>query len=222
LKKKVLTILSLLFVMCFVVLFRFIDSGGIVTAKQGSEDSVNDIPLRANMLAGKVIDNESAFLITPQEEEGTSKVVYETSDEAVEATTSVATETKGVSTPESESIILFGEEYVKVIDEKFASYIKIANEWNAAFYAIPNSDCFAIVKDGEVLFQMSTGIKGVPVQYVDLLVQIFADNVETNTVGPIQDDIRKLASTGETISVEGKDFSGYSIFIQDGWIIVSF
>lgn len=206
--------------MCFVVLFRFIDSEGIATAKQGSQISVNNIPLRANVLAGKVIDNESAFLITSREEEGASKVEYESSDEAVEAVVSVSTETKGISSPES--IILLGEEYVKVTDEKFASYIKVANEWNATFYAIPNSDCFAIVKDGEVLFQMSTGIKGVPIQYADLLLQIFADNSETNSVGPIQDDIRKVASNGEAISVEGKDYSGYSIFIQDGWLLVSF
>lgn len=220
LKKKVLTVLSLLFVVIVVSFSRFLDVGANVTADQGSSPSVShDVPKRAEVSLGKTMDNESAFLVAPEEEE-VMEVVAVVSEAAVETTEVVSKGEEEASIPDS--IELFGSTYEKVTDEKFSVYINVASELEAGFYAIPNSDVFAIVKNGEVLFQMSTGIKAIPMTNVELLILIFEKTGELNLVGPIVDDIRKVASTGETISVEGENYTGYSVFIQDEWILVSF
>ncbi|MCM3601389.1 hypothetical protein M3175_11650 [Robertmurraya korlensis] len=219
-KKKVLTVLSLLFVVIVVSFSRFLDVGANVTADQGSSPSVShDVPKRAEVSLGKTMDNESAFLVAPEEEE-VMEVVAVVSEAAVETTEVVSKGEEEASIPDS--IELFGSTYEKVTDEKFSVYINVASELEAGFYAIPNSDVFAIVKNGEVLFQMSTGIKAIPMTNVELLILIFEKTGELNLVGPIVDDIRKVASTGETISVEGENYTGYSVFIQDEWILVSF
>lgn len=219
-KKKVLTVLSLLFVVIVVSFSRFLDVGANVTADQGSSPSVShDVPKRAEVSLGKTMDNESAFLVAPEEEE-VMEVVAVVSEPAVETTEVVSKGEEEAIIPDS--IELFGSTYEKVTDEKFSVFINVASELEAGFYAIPNSDVFAIVKNGEVLFQMSTGIKAVPMTNVELLIRIFEKTGELNLVGPIVDDIRKVASTGETISVEGENYTGYSVFIQDEWILVSF
>lgn len=219
LKKKVLTVISLLFVVIVVSFSRFLDVGANGTADQGSSPSVShDVPKRADVSLGKTIDNESAFLVASEEEE-VMEVVAVVSEPAIETTEVVS---KGEETLVANSIELFGSTYEKVTDEKFSVYINVASELGAGFYAIPNSDVFAMVKNGEVLFQMSTGIKAVPMKNLELLIRIFEKTGEFNGVGPIVDDIQKVASTGETISVEGENYTGYSVFIQDEWIIVSF
>lgn len=215
-----MTVLSLLFVVIVVSFSRFLDVGANVTADQGSSPSVShDVPKRAEVSLGKTMDNESAFLVAPEEEE-VMEVVAVVSEPAVETTEVVSKGEEEAIIPDS--IELFGSTYEKVTDEKFSVFINVASELEAGFYAIPNSDVFAIVKNGEVLFQMSTGIKAVPMTNVELLIRIFEKTGELNLVGPIVDDIRKVASTGETISVEGENYTGYSVFIQDEWILVSF
>lgn len=219
LKKRVFTVLSLLFVIIVVSFSRFLDVGANVTANQESSPSVShDVPKRADVSLGKTIDHESAFLVASEEVE-VMEVVAVVSEPAEETTEVVS---KGEEALVPDSIELFGSTYEKVTDEKFSVYINVASENGAGFYAIPNSDVFAIVKNGEVLFQMSTGIKAVPMTKVEILVRIFEKTGEFNLVGPIVDDIRKVASTGETISVEGENYTGYSVFIQDEWILVSF
>ncbi|WP_066049170.1 hypothetical protein [Robertmurraya korlensis] len=220
-KKKVLTVLSLLFVISVVGFTRFLDVGAIATAEKGSSASStenHDVPARANGTLGKTIDNESAFLVTSEEEE-VMEVVAVVSEPAVET---LVDNKKEEETLAPNSIELFGSTFEKVTDEKFSVYINMANEIGAGFYAIPNSDVFSMVKNGEVVFQMSTGIKAVPLDNVELLVSLLAKNEEFKDVGPIEEDIRKVASTGETISVEGENYTGYSVFIQGGWILVSF
>lgn len=225
LRKKVLTVLSLLLVMCVIGFSRFLDVGAIVAAKKGTAPSVShDVPARANVVLGKTMDSESAFLVTSSENEGEMEEAVEVVavvSEPVEEI--VAAGNKGEKASDLPlSIELFGSTYERVTDEKFTLYIQAASELGAGFYAIPNSDVFAMVKDGEVLFQMSTGLKAVPIENVGLLVSIFAKSGEFKEVGPIEDDIRKVASTGQMVSVEGPDYTGYSVFIQDGWILVSF
>lgn len=224
-RKKVLTVLSLLFVIGVIGFSRFLDVDAIVAAKQGTAPSVShDVPERANAVLGKTMDSESAFLVTSSENEGefedAAEVVAVISEPVVEAVSSENKREEASELPPS--IELFGTIFERVTDEKFALYIQAANEVGAGFYAIPNSDVFAMVKDGEVWFQMSTGLKAVPVEKVELLVSILAKSGEFKGIGPIEEDIRKVASTGETISVEGPEYTGYSIFIQDGWILVSF
>jgi hypothetical protein len=225
LRKKVLTVLLLLFVMCVVGFSRFLDVDAIVSAKQGTAPSVShDVPERATVVLGKTMDSESAFLVTSSEKEGdfedAEEVVAHVSEPVVE--TVMAGDIGEEASDLPPSIELFGDIYERVTDEKFALYIEAAHEIGAGFYAIPNSDVFAMVKDGVVWFQMSTGIKAVPVEKAEFLVSILAKSGEFQEIGPIEEDIRKVVSTGETISVEGPDYTGYSIFIQDGWILVSF
>lgn len=219
LKKKVLTVISLLFVVIVVSFSRFLDVGANVTGDQESSPNVShDVPKRAEVSLGKTMDNESAFLVASEGEE-VIEVVAVVSEPAAETTEVVS---KGEETQVPDSVELFGSTYEKITDEKFSVYINVASELGAGFYAIPNSDVFAMVKNGEVVFQMSTGLKAVPKANVELLVSIFEKTGEFNLVGPIADDIRKAASTGETISVEGENYTGYSVFVQDEWILVSF
>ena len=224
-RKKVLTVLSLLLILCVVGFSRFLDVDAIVAAKQGTAlDVSQDVPERATVVLGKTMDSESAFLVTSSANEGD----FEDAEEVVALVAEPVVDTaESENNGEEEndlppSIELYGNIYERVTDEKFSLYIEAASTIGAGFYAIPNSDVFAMVKDGEVWFQMSTGLKAVPLDKVELLVSIFNKSGEFKEIGPIEEDIRKVASTGQTISVEGPNYTGYSIFIQDGWILVSF
>jgi len=118
-------------------------------------------------------------------------------------------------TAASDSIVIGDSEFVNLMHEdKFQDWITIAKNYGAALYAIPYSDVFAIVKDGEVLVGMSTGVASATPNHLDILSDVMVHKEKASE--KIIDNINTVAQTGA--SIHGNDFS---IEMQDEWIVVS-
>ncbi|MEK3886418.1 hypothetical protein [Bacillus sp. FSL K6-3431] len=120
-----------------------------------------------------------------------------------------------------DEMIIDDELYVNIMDdEKFADLSKIARSNDAQLYAIPNSGSLAIVKDGTPIFQMSTGVKAVNVDHVNILSEAFALG-GFEEFKNLSENIDHVLKTGEEVNVELSEYEGYFIYQKDGWIIVS-
>ena len=124
---------------------------------------------------------------------------------------------------QSEDFILIEDtKYINLMhEEKFIDWITVAEKYWAKLYAIPYSDVFAIVKDGEVLVGMSTGIKNAKSENINILCDLMSDN---GVYAPdIIEGIKHVNQTGESVQLVGPDEfdDDFSIFMQDDWIVVS-
>jgi hypothetical protein len=113
-------------------------------------------------------------------------------------------------------------EYINLMhEEKFQDWINVAVKYGATLYAMPYSDVFAIVKDGEVLVGMSTGVASATPNQIDILCDLMADKAES--AEKIIEGIKHVAETGESVRLVGpQEFDDdFSIEKQDEWIVVS-
>lgn len=125
-------------------------------------------------------------------------------------------------TPAEDSIIIGDTEYINLMhEEKFQDWISVADKYGAALYAIPYSDVFAIVKDGEVLVSMSSGVASAEPNHIDILCDVMVDKGESAV--KIIEGIHHVAQTGESVLLAGPQEFGddFSIVKQDEWIVVS-
>jgi hypothetical protein len=125
-------------------------------------------------------------------------------------------------TPAEDSIMIGDSEYISLMhEEKFQDWINVAAKYGATLYAIPYSDVFAIVKDGEVLVGMSTGVASAAPNHIDILSDLMVNKGES--AEKIIEGIKHVAQTGESIQLIGpQEFDDdFSIEKQDEWIVVS-
>jgi hypothetical protein len=125
-------------------------------------------------------------------------------------------------TPAEDSIMIGDSEYINLMqEEKFQDWINVAVKHGATLYAIPYSDVFAMVKNGEVLVGMSTGVASAALNHIDILCDLMADKGES--AEKIIEGIKQVAQTGESVQLIGPQEFGddYSIEKQDEWIVVS-
>jgi hypothetical protein len=125
-------------------------------------------------------------------------------------------------TPAEDSIVIGDSEYINLMhEEKFQDWINVAMKYGATLYAIPYSDVFAIVKDGEVLVGISTGVASAAPNQVAILCDLMADKGES--AEKIIEGIKHVAETGESVQLVGpQEFDDdFSIEKQEGWIVVS-
>lgn len=125
-------------------------------------------------------------------------------------------------TPAEDSIMIEDTEYINLMhEEKFQDWITVAEKYWATLYAIPYSDVFAIVKDGEVLVSMSTGVASAAPNHIDILCDLMVDKGES--AEKIIEGIKHVAQTGESVQLVGpQEFDDdFSIQKQDEWIVVS-
>lgn len=125
-------------------------------------------------------------------------------------------------TPAEDSIMIEDTEYINLMhEEKFQDWITVAEKYGATLYAIPYSDVFAIVKDGEVLVSMSTGVASAAPNHIDILCDLMVDKGES--AEKIIEGIKHVAQTGESVQLVGpQEFDDdFSIQKQDEWIVVS-
>jgi hypothetical protein len=121
-----------------------------------------------------------------------------------------------------DTIIIDDSTYINIMhEEKFQDWITVAKKYGATLYAIPYSDVFAIVKDGEVLVGMSTGVASATPNHIDILCDLMIANVES--ADKLIEGIKHVAQTGESVQLTGpQEFDDdYSIVKQDEWIVVS-
>jgi hypothetical protein len=123
----------------------------------------------------------------------------------------------------AEDFIIIGDsKYINLMHEgKFQDWISVAEKYGATLYAIPYSDVFAIVKDEEVLVNMSTGVASAAPNHIDILSDLMTDKGES--AEKIIEGIQHVAQTGESVQVAGPQEFGddFSIGKQDEWIVVS-
>lgn len=125
-------------------------------------------------------------------------------------------------TPAADSIMIGDSKYINMMqEEKFQDWINVAVKYGASLYAIPYSDVFAIVKDGEVLVGMSTGVASATQDHIGILCDLMVDKGESSE--KIIEGIKQVTQTGETVQLVGPQEFGYdySIEKQDEWIVVS-
>ncbi|MEH7253824.1 hypothetical protein V7111_17005 [Neobacillus niacini] len=124
---------------------------------------------------------------------------------------------------QSEDFILIEDtKYINLMhEEKFIDWITVAKRYGAKLYAIPYSDVFAVVKDGEVLVGMSTGVANAKSDYINILGDLMSDKGEY--AADIIEGIKHVNQTGESVHLVGpEEFDDdFTIFKQDDWIVVS-
>lgn len=135
----------------------------------------------------------------------------------------IETETEPAVEKEREledSIEIGGYQYVNFMDDtKFQHLINIANKYDSELYAVPNTDLFAIVKNGEPIFHKSTGFSSTPLSSSALLKDVF--NGDGFIYKGISENIDFVLETSAKVTVEFEQRQGYTIYQKDGWIVVS-
>ncbi|MDM5228363.1 hypothetical protein QUF73_19740 [Cytobacillus sp. NJ13] len=157
-----------------------------------------------------------------EEKEVLNKEIKETNEEK-ENEKVIETDTEPIVEEEDvleDSIKIGGYQYVNFMDvAKFQHLINVANKYDSKLYAVPNTDLFAIVKNGEPIFHKSTGFSSTPLNSSALLKDVF--NGDGFIYKGISENIDFVSETSAKVTVEFEQRQGYTIYQKDGWIVVS-
>lgn len=120
-----------------------------------------------------------------------------------------------------DTITIGGSVYALIMDENkypnLVDYIEVARNHGAKLYGIPNSDVMAIMKDGKQIVSISTGVKGVLPEYVDVVRGLFSDEYKG-----IQDNIDFVLETRATVTVKfPNSYTAYSIELSEGYLVIN-
>ncbi|MFS0774999.1 hypothetical protein ABC255_03015 [Neobacillus sp. 3P2-tot-E-2] len=187
----------------------------LITEKEITESN-QDIQL-VNNENNDSVDTQSSLVNSSQTGEEKKIEITTLSQETTEPLVDEKEET-----PAEDSIMIGDSEYINLMhEEKFQDWINVAVKYGTTLYAIPYSDVFAIVKDGEVLVGMSTGVASAAPNQINILCDLMADKGES--AEKIIEGIKHVAETGESVQLVGpQEFDDdFSIEKQEGWIVVS-
>jgi hypothetical protein len=205
-----------------------------VNMTPGKIDTMNEvspqtITLEQTDYISKVESNQDMKLVNSENDDNVETqtsgfISSQTGEEKEIETLSIVEEPSEARGDESEDTyvedyIMIGDtKYINLMkEEKFQDWIKVAEKYGAALYAIPYSDVFAIVKDGEVLVGMSTGVASAAPNHIDILCDLMIDKGEA--AEKLIEGINHVAQTGESVQLTVGD--NFSIEKQDEWIVVS-
>ncbi len=105
-------------------------------------------------------------------------------------------------------------------NKKFQHLINTALKYNSTLYAVPNTDLFAIFKNGKMIYSYSTGIASAPSGYSELLKEVFSG--EGFMYKGVAENIDFVKETSAKVSVKFSRYEAYTIYKnQDGWITLS-
>ncbi|MEH7276991.1 hypothetical protein [Neobacillus vireti] len=158
------------------------------------------------------VEAQSPLFISSQTNEGKESETPTLVQEPVEPEETVV----------EDSIMIGDSKYINLMEEeKFQDWINVAEKYGAGLYAIPYSDVFAIVKEGEVLVGMSTGVASAAPNHIDILCDLMADKGEA--AEEIIEGIKHVAETGESVQLTGPQEFGddYTIEKLDEWVVVT-
>jgi hypothetical protein len=123
-------------------------------------------------------------------------------------------------TQNEDTIIIDGKVYVNIMDrEKFAHMSGVASRHGAVLYSLPETDMFVIVKNGEIIVQMSTGTKAASTEYAGILSELFSAGFDEYK--KIQENILFAAESNANVRVDFGDYIAYSITVAEGRIRVT-
>lgn len=172
------------------------------------KQNIDQLEIESNLDNG--IQNETSKQEDLNQEFDDSKKGIESKDEPI-----VVDENKVEDTIE-----IGGYLYVNLMkDSKFKHLISVAQKYDSKLYGVPNTDIFAIVKNGEPIFHKSTGVASASIEWVPLLVDVFSG--DGFVYKGITENINFVAETGAKVKVEFAEYEGYSIYQKDNELIVS-
>jgi len=190
-------------------------------ATQQESSDILEHPQKSNselskslVLEEPVIENEKSETVSYIEKDSESTVVTEKL-----ATNEVTLNNKDNELLPDE-VTIDGTIFINIMnEEKFSDLSQLARKYNAGLYAIPESDVFAIVKEGNPIFFMSTGVKSALKEYSELLTESLAFSGFEN-LEEVRENLNTVLETGKEVNV-GDGYEGYSIFQEDEWVYVS-
>ncbi|WP_409252196.1 hypothetical protein V1502_19195 [Bacillus sp. SCS-153A] len=154
-----------------------------------------------------------------EESKNTSSIDTESEDEN---TTNNENSSKDQETPPQEKIQFGNTEYVDISSiEKFKDLTAFAHKHGAKPFAIENSDCFAIFKEGEPLLFFSVGTVSAGVEDISILKDFFTDYHNFSEEKRIARNIELVAETGAKVQVDFPDGSGYHIVKEENTVLVN-
>jgi len=146
----------------------------------------------------------------------------ETQTVSQEITDSVDDKNSNLDEEKSEDfIIIENTKYFSLMQsENFKHQITVSEKYGAKLYGIPYSDVATIVKDGEQLVSLSTGVVAAKLNNIDILCDLMLDSGDY--ADQIIPAIKQVAQTGESVQLDGfQESGGYFIFKRDESIVVS-
>jgi hypothetical protein len=121
---------------------------------------------------------------------------------------------------DDEMIELNGEMYKLIMDEKKYSnivhLIKAAKKYDSKLYGIPNSDVFAVLKEGKVISSFSVGSMSVLPEHAE-----FA-KIKLSGYKGINHNIDLVIETHGKVTAEWGESAYYGIEYRNGWIIINY
>jgi hypothetical protein len=122
--------------------------------------------------------------------------------------------------------VLSGE-YIEINGTKFYAVTNsfeedraLAQKYGAGLYGIPNSCLFVFIKDGEIIFNLSTGYASIDLEYKEMAVEFFSSEGFSDYSG-IVENIKHVLETGEEVDIMLEDYIGYYIYKDEERINVS-
>lgn len=125
---------------------------------------------------------------------------------------------KSESNNKEQTITIYGETYHLMMDDPNAKSVKAAQSIGADFYAIPQSDVAALVKDGEVIANMSVGTMRILPEYKEFVSNYIQHHKERG----IGENIDLVLNTGAKVHAEFENYSYYLLSLEDGYLIVHY
>ena len=153
--------------------------------------------------------------LTGQKEEATVPVV----EEPVEAPVVEEPILEVEEVLSAEYIDIDGTKYYAVVNS-FEEDQALALKYGAGLYGIPNSCLFAFIKDGVIIFSLSTGYASVDLEYKEMAVEFFSSGGFSEYTGLV-DNIKHVLETGEEVNRMIEDYIGYHISKNEKRIIIS-
>ncbi|KAB2332640.1 hypothetical protein [Bacillus mesophilum] len=125
---------------------------------------------------------------------------------------------KSENNDKKRTITIYGETYHLMMDDPTAKSVKAAQSIGADFYAIPQSDVAALVKNGKVIASMSVGAMRILPEYKEFVSNYIQHHKERG----IAQNIDLVLNTGAKVHAEFENHSYYLLSLEDGYLIVNY
>lgn len=106
------------------------------------------------------------------------------------------------------------------VTSNFEEELALAQKYGAGLYGIPNSCLFAFIKDGEIIFSLSTGYASINLEYKEMALEFFSSKGFSAYTGLVE-NIKHVLETGEEVDIMLDEYIGYYIAKDEERISVS-
>lgn len=122
---------------------------------------------------------------------------------------------------------VLSDEYIEIngtkfyaVTSRFEEDLALAQKYGSGLYALPHSCLFAFIKDGEIIFSLSTGYASINLEYKDMAIEFFSSKGFSAYTGLVE-NINHVLDTGEEVDIMLDEYIGYYIAMDEERISVS-